>query len=327
MKRFFIICLCMLLCGCGGQKEYTDTIYAMDTVMELSAYGPGAEAALTAAKSDIFRLDALFDRKGPNSEIAALNETGSAYLSTDTAELLSRGLEISELTNGAFDMSVAPVVDLWGFYDQEYRVPEAAEITHALEEHVNYRNIHIDAATAILTNGAQLDPGGIAKGYTSARVMEIFKENGVTSGLVSLGGNVQVRGSRPDGDPWRVAIQSPDGEDYAGILSLTDCAAITSGDYQRYFEQDGKIYHHIIDPATGYPADSDLTSVTIVCTDATLADGLSTALYVMGKEKALDFWRENGGFDVVLITRNSQMYVTKGLEGKFESNGEFTVVE
>ena len=326
MKRFIIICLCLCLCGCGTAKEYADTIYAMDTVMDLTAYGPNAKEALAAAKAEIFRLDALFDRKGGKSEISSLNETGSAALSPDTAELLTRGHEISTLTNGAFDMSVAPVVDLWGFYDQKYRVPENDEITSGLE-HVNYRNIHIDGTTATLTDNAQLDPGGIAKGYASARVMDIFKEKGVTSGLVSLGGNVQALGSRPDGSPWRIAIQSPDGEGYAGILSLTDCAAITSGDYQRYFEQDGQIYHHIIDPSTGRPADSDLTSVTIVCSDATLADGLSTALYVMGREKALDFWRENDNFEAVLITRSGEMYVTKGLEGKFECDRDFTVVE
>ena len=324
MKRFFIICLCLLLCGCGGPKEQTDTIYAMDTVMTLTAYGPNAEAALAAAKAEIFRLDALFDRKGENSELAALNETGSAALSTDTSELLARGIEIGELTDGAFDMTVAPVVDLWGFYDQEYRVPEAEAISSALEQ-VDYRNIHIDGTAAALTDGAQLDPGGIAKGYTSARVMEIFKENGVTSGLVSLGGNVQALGSRPDGAPWRVAVQDPSGEGYAGILSLTDSAAITSGDYQRYFEQDGRIYHHIIDPATGYPADSDLSSVTIVCADAALADGLSTALYVMGKDAALDFWRENSGFEAVLITRGGEIYITAGLDGKFESEHPFKI--
>ena len=324
MKRFLIICLCLLLCGCGSKKEYTDTIFAMDTVMDLTAYGPNAEAALAAAKSEIFRLDALFDRKGENSDISKLNQTGNVALSSDTAELLTRGLEISELTNGAFDMTVAPVTDLWGFHDQEYRVPKNEEILSALEK-VNYKNLHIDGEAAVLENGAQLDPGGIAKGYTSAKVIDIFKENSVNSGLVSLGGNVQALGSRPDGTPWRVAIQSPDGEGYAGILSLTDCAAITSGDYQRYFEQGGKTYHHIIDPSTGYPADSDLSSVTIVCTDAALADGLSTALYVMGKDAALNFWRENGDFEVVLITHSGELYVTKGLKGKFESDREFTV--
>ena len=324
MKRLFIICLCLFLCGCGGPKEYTDTIYAMDTVMALTAYGPNAETALADAKKEIFRLDALFDRKGESSEIALLNETGSTSLSPDTCELLARGLEISGLTNGAFDMTVAPVMDLWGFYDQEYRVPEAGAIASALEQ-VDYRNIHIDGMTATLSGGTQLEPGGIAKGYTSGRVMEIFKENGITSGLVSLGGNVQALGSRPDGAPWRVAVQDPSSEGYAGILSLTDCAAITSGDYQRYFMQDGHIYHHIIDPATGYPADSDLSSVTIVCTDAALADGLSTALYVMGKDAALDFWRENPVFEAVFITRSGEIYITAGLDGKFESDRSFKI--
>lgn len=323
MKRILIICLCLILLGCGGPKEYTDTIYAMDTVMDLTAYGPDAEAALAAAKAEIFRLDALFDRNGESSEIFRLNRDGGGQVSADTAELLLRGTEIRLMTGGAFDMTVTPIMDLWGFYDQDYRVPEPAEIAETLENVGGA--IAFEGTAVTLDPGARLDAGGIAKGYTSARVMEIFKEKGVTSGLVSLGGNVQALGSRPDEAPWRVAVQSPDGEGYAGILSLTDCAAITSGDYQRYFELRGRIYHHIIDPATGYPADSDLTSVTIVCADAALADGLSTALYVMGSEKALDFWRENEGFEAVLITRGGEMYVTEGLEDRFESEKEFYI--
>ena len=161
----------------------------------------------------------------------------------------------------------------------------------------------------------KVDLGGIAKGFTSDRVMELFSADGVTSGIISLGGNVQTLGTKPDGSLWRVGIQDPD--DSSGIIAtieVADKAVITSGGYQRYFEQDGTTYHHIIDPRTGMPADSGLTSVTIVSDDGTLADGLSTSLFIMGKEAALDYWRAHrDNFDVILVASDGSITISEGL--------------
>ena len=174
----------------------------------------------------------------------------------------------------------------------------------------------------------QIDFGGIAKGYTSSRIMDIYKDNGITSGLVNLGGNVQALGTKTDGTKWKIAVQSPDDtEDYLGILSVQDKAVITSGGYERYFEQDGVTYHHIIDPKTGYPAESGLVSVTIVSEDGTLADGLSTSLFIMGKEKAADFWREHkDDFDAILMSDDGTLYVTEGLENDFSTERTVEII-
>ena len=172
--------------------------------------------------------------------------------------------------------------------------------------------------------------GGIAKGYTSDLVEQTFRANGIESGKISLGGNVFVLGTKPDGSDWRVGIKDPRNESgLAAILSLRDAYAITSGGYERYFEENGKTYHHIIDPSTGYPADSGLLSVTVVAADngpdwagagnGAMCDAFSTALFVMGEEQALDFWR-NGGydFDLVLVTEDGRVVITAGLADRFE---------
>jgi thiamine biosynthesis lipoprotein len=164
--------------------------------------------------------------------------------------------------------------------------------------------------------GMEIDLGGIAKGYTSSRVMDIFREHGVKHGLVSLGGNVQAIGTKKNGKPWRVAIQNPESEmEYLGVLNIEDKCVITSGGYERFFEKDGVHYHHIIDPRTGYPADSGLISATIISEDGALADGLSTSLFIMGKDEAEKYWREHADdFDYILEDEDGTLYVTEGAD-------------
>ena len=176
--------------------------------------------------------------------------------------------------------------------------------------------------------GMKIDLGGIAKGYTSSKVMDIFKENGISSAVISLGGNVQTLNGKPDGSDWRVAVENPaDTGSYIGVLSIKDKAVITSGGYERYFKQDGKTYHHIIDPATGYPADSGLISVTIVSDDGTLADGLSTSLFIMGEEKAAQFWKENSKeFETIMETADGKLYVTEGIADSLTTDMDVTVI-
>ena len=178
-----------------------------------------------------------------------------------------------------------------------------------------------DESTKTLTLGdkQEIDLGGIAKGFTSSRIMEIFKKDGVTCGMVSLGGNVHLLGTKQDGSAWRVGIQDPNNtDDMLGVLEANDCAVITSGAYERNFEKDGVTYHHIIDPATGKPSNSGLTSVTIVSKDGTLADGLSTSLFVMGKDKAIAYWKQHADeFDTILVDKDRNVYITEGIAGNF----------
>jgi thiamine biosynthesis lipoprotein len=176
--------------------------------------------------------------------------------------------------------------------------------------------------------GMAVDFGGIAKGYTSARIMDIFAECGVTSAMVNLGGNVQTYGTKPDGKKWKIAVQDPKKEgNYLCIIDSAGQAIITSGGYERYFEEDGVRYHHIIDPSDGYPADNGLVSVTIVSADGTLADGLSTSLFVMGRDKAIDYWREHSGeFEMVLYTDGGELLATEGLKDILTSEYAVTYI-
>ena len=336
MKRFSILiaALCLCLTGCGKQTtEATAQIFAMDTVMEVAAYGPKAEKAVQETEGQIKALENQLSRTKADSLVSGLNRDGSIrHLTYDYWNLIARAKEYRDATNGAFDITIAPVMDAWGFTGDSFRVPERSELDELLK-HVNSDEIQIQeepAHSVTLGEGQAIDLGGIAKGYTSDWVEQTFRANGIESGKISLGGNVFVLGGKPDGSDWRVGIKDPRNESgLAAILSLRDAYAITSGAYERYFEENGKTYHHIIDPATGYPADNGLLSVTVVAKangpdasgagNGAMCDAFSTALFVMGEEKALDFWRTGGyDFDLVLVTADGRVVVTAGLADRFE---------
>ena len=355
IKCLLAVCLCAsaLLVGCGQKtdsktadksetssestqnqsddiQEASRDVFAMDTYMTVTAYGENAEAAVDAAEVEIERLDALLSTGNADSEIAKLNEDGSAKLSEDAGYLTERAVELYQETDGAVDIAIYAVMEAWGFPTQNFQVPSQETLDQLLPL-TDVGNISYDKETRKISfgvEGMKIDLGGIAKGYTSSRIMDIYKDNGITSGLVNLGGNVQALGTKTDGTKWKIAVQSPDDtEDYLGILSVQDKAVITSGGYERYFEQDGVTYHHIIDPKTGYPAESGLVSVTIVSTDGTLADGLSTSLFIMGEEKAAEFWREHKDeFDAILMSDDGTLYVTEGLENDFSTERTVEII-
>ncbi len=346
MGKFKI--LAMLLCctlvfgGCAQKREeaqemlskYSEenlhemTTFAMDTVMQFTLYNENGEQLLTDAEQEIRRLERLFSVTMEDSEIARLNEQsglGEVSLSEDTLKILKRGKEIGELTNQAFNITISPVVKAWGFTtDSEKHVP-SQETLESLLQLTKINDLKIDENTStaeLLKKGMAVDLGGIAKGYTSDAVTALLKEDGVTSGLIYLGGNISAIGTKPNGEKWKVAIENPlDVNDYVGILEVQDCSVITSGGYQRYFEENGKRYHHIIDSNTGYPADKGLLSVTIISKDGIKADGLSTALFVMGLDKAVDLWRNSDDFEAVFITDDGKVIATEGAAAFFTFEG------
>ena len=348
-------CVCLsvslLLGGCNNIKQDTTTetkntqteekaesneeaskdIFAMDTYMTVTAYGAKAQEAVDEAEAEIQRLDELLSTGNEESEIAQLNQNKNATLSEDEGYLVERALELNKETDGAFDIAIYPVMEAWGFPTQNYQVPTADTLESLLKLADASQIIYDENSRKISfgREGMKIDLGGIAKGYTSSRIMDIYKENNISSGLVNLGGNVQALGTKPDGSKWRVAVQSPDDtEDYLGILSVEDKAVITSGGYERYFEQDGKTYHHIINPKTGYPAENGLTSVTVVSEDGTLADGLSTSLFIMGKEEAIEFWKAHSEeFDIIMLTDEGKLYVTEGIQDDFSTEMEMEIIE
>ena len=333
------ICAGILLLagGCSlylnQNKKCQKQLFAMDTYMEFTAYGRNSEKAVDAAIEEVKRLDELLSAQNEKSEVYALNEKGSLAVSDDLASLVERGKEMYQETDGLFDDTIYPVMNLWGFPTGNYHVPSDASIKDVLAL-VDGGKVDVQVQDSrkqvILGANQQIDLGGIAKGYTGERLTEIFQKYGVASALVSLGGNIQAIGAKPDGSSWRVGIRDPKGgqQDYVGVLSVKDEAVVTSGGYERYFEENGKVYIHIIDPREGYPADGDLLSVTIVSKDGTLADGMSTALYIMGFENASQFWRQHRKeFDVILITTDNKIYVSDNLKESFQSEQDWEVLE
>lgn len=310
-------------------KSATRKLFAMDTYMEITAYGRKSEEAVAAAVTEIERLDALLSTGSEMSEITMLNRNKEAVVSEDSAYLLKRSMELWESTGGAFDITIYPVMKAWGFAGETFQVPEENELGNLLT-YVDASRIAFDGEKnkVVLPEQVEIDFGGIAKGYTSARVAQIMKEYHIKSAKLNLGGNVQTVGEKTDGSAWRIAIKSPDDTfPYLGVISVKDKAVITSGGYERYFEENGIIYHHIIDPKTGRPAQSGLCSVTIVCEDGTLADGLSTALYVLGKDKAIAYWKEHKDeFEAVLMDDIGMLYVTEGLADSFSSESAYEIV-
>ena len=316
-----IVAVCF---GRDENKSATKNIFAMDTYMEITAYGRNCEKAVEAAIQEIERLDALLSTGSETSEVTRINQNKEGTLSEDSVYLLQRSLEIYESTKGAFDITIYPVMEAWGFAGEEFRVPSKEELNDLIES-VDSSRLSYNQETNQLTmpENVKIDFGGIAKGYTSARVAQIMEEYGVKSAKLNLGGNVQTIGSKTDGSAWRIAIKSPDESlPYLGVISVMDKAVITSGGYERYFEENGEIYHHIIDPA-----ENGLVSVTIVCEDGTLADGLSTALYVLGKEEAIAYWRAHSNeFEAVLYDNTGMLYVTEGLKNSFTSDLKYEII-
>lgn len=307
--------------------EFSTDLFAMDTYMTMKAYGPGAESALSEISSMITALDSSLSVTNEESEIYKLNhaEGQSVTLSDTTADLLSRALALGNTTGGALQLTSYPLSLAWGFTTGDYQIPDQATIDGLLPL-VDDSAITLDGNTATLPNHAQLDLGAVAKGYAGDRAAEILEDAGVTSALLNLGSStIRAIGSKPDGSPWRIALQDPnDTSAYAGVVSATDLAIDTSGGYERYFEgDDGEIYWHILNPDTGYPAKSGLISVTVLSESALTGDGLSTALFVMGLDDAIDYWRENGGFEFILITYENEIYVSQGAQDLFQPLGNY----
>lgn len=308
-----------LLTGCSGapaQEPETATFFAMDTAMDFTVYGDAA--LLDEAETLIGSLEEQVSVTDEHSDIYAIDHTGSGSLSGNAAELMEQALELCRRTGGALDISVYPIVRAWGFTTGSYQVPDE-ETIQSLLPLVDYTQIQYDAATGVVTlpEGMEIDLGSVAKGYAGQLAAQMLREHGVQSALLNLGGNVQTVGAKPDGSPWQIGIKDPQGEDAMMVLSVEDQAVVTSGGYERYFEQDGQTYWHIMDPSTGHPADSGLISVTIVGDEGVVCDGLSTALFVMGLEKAADLWAQSGDFEAVFVTASGEVYITEGLRDHF----------
>ncbi len=303
-------------------EPQSKSFFAMDTYMKITAYGKNAESALNQSKKKISKLEKLWSVTDENSEIYKINHSNgkSVLISPETAELLNFSLNISDLTDGALDCTIYPVLTEWGFTTNNYKIPSDDRIRELLIN-ISYTRITLDGQNVTVPENMQIDLGAVGKGYTGDLIAEILKENDIKSALLDLGGNIQTIGTKPDGTDWKIGLRSPFDDGSFAMLEVSDCAVITSGGYERYFiGDDGNTYWHILDPKTGKPADSGLVSVTIIGKEGRLCDALSTSIFVMGLEKAENLWKYQDNFEMVLVTEDNEIYITENLEDKFSLN-------
>lgn len=331
MKKLFALLLAaaLLLALAGCQKdlpEPTDTLVAaMDTQMNLRLYGDTDNTAAKALTAEILRLHAELSVTEENSTLFRLNRF-KVLQNAEIAALLTEADRLNQRTGGALDVTLLPMSRLWGFIGDAYYVPSGEELKQTLSR-TGADKYNVSEDTVTLLGDAELDFGALAKGYAADRCRAYLEPLGIPA-LLSLGGNIQSVGTKPDGTPWLIGIQDPQALDNALLtLSVTGTkSVVTSGDYQRYFDLDGVHYCHIIDPKTGSPVQNTLRSVTVVTDSGLLADGLSTALFVMGLEDACAHWRSSNDFEAVFIDTDGTVYVTAGLS-EAVSGCEFTVIE
>lgn len=331
-KLLFVLILIASMCFQGCEKEdatHSIQIFAMDTVIDITAWGDNAQQGADAARSEIYRLEKLFSVTMEESDIYRLNNSGGAEtaVSDEVYQLLEKAKSASDVSFGKFDATIYPVMKLWGFTEKAYRVPADEEISNALML-VGYENIILSGDNKVtLLNGAQLDLGGIAKGYIGDKAAQAMKDAGVKYGLISLGGNVRTIGEKPDGEKWSIGIKQPDSNDYFATISTEECSVITSGAYQRNFTFEGVTYHHIIDPETGKPSSSDAVSVTVVGKDGALCDALSTALFAGGSTFAEEIRKSCDEFEYIILTSDNKVYVSQGLKDSFSLQESYKNLE
>ncbi len=296
----------------------------MDTVITVTLYASAdtAEPIFEECRAILKELESIWSRHDSKSEISAFNEAEiSLQLDARTAEMIATALDVSAKTDGAFDITVAPLVELWQGAEEADQLPEQAQMNAVLQA-VGFEALHLQGQSLSKTQKeVKIDLGGIGKGAAISRLIFYLESCNVTGGLVSFGSNVAVFGQKPKNEPYRIALRNPKSENgYAGALTMQAGEVLSvSGDYERYYTVEGEQYHHILDPQTGYPADTGLCSVAIICQDGALADALSTALFVMGEARAAELYKSGAyDFEAIFITTSGDVHTTDGLRERFQ---------
>ncbi len=331
-KNIFLIFMVLFfsfsfLAGCGNNPEIPveKQGFYMGTVVTVKAYGQKAQIAADEAMLRVKDLQDKMTIHAPDGEIDRLNTSAGngawVPLSADTVYVLKTALKYAQLSQGAFDITIGPLVRSWGNFAQNPQIPSPAEIDR-VKKLINDQDLEINEkenAARLKNPGQMVDLGGIAKGYAGDEVIKIFKAYGIESAFINLGGNVVALGGKPDGSPWNVGIRDPEAQDgeCIGVLTIKDKAVVTSGDYERYFEAGGVRYHHILDPQTGYPSQSGLVSVTIAAETSMDADALSTAAFVLGLAEGLELVQSLEDVEAVFITGDGKIHITSGLKDCF----------
>lgn len=326
---FLVLISTLLFAGCKAEAPLLEEeLYALDTVITMSVYSDNNDA-VNAAKSEILRLQRLLSVTDKNSDIYKINSSSDIFVnvSSECFELIKTAVEVSENSGGNFDITVYPAVELWGFTTSSYKVPAQSELLE-VKALIGYNNIELDESSESvkIPKGTRLDLGGIAKGYIADKAAEVLKEHGVDSALLNFGGNIRLIGKKPTGESFKIGIKAPFAEGYFAILKAEDVTASTAGGYERYFEENGKRYHHILNPFTASPAESDVISATVIGEKGEVCDALSTAAFVTGSDGISDLADKYTDFSFVLLTEDA-VYVSESISDNFELTESYSNLE
>ena len=308
------------LCGCQSsttQNELTYTDVLFDTVISVQILDKADTSIIDGCEEICRKYDTMFSRTNENSEISKINSSKGApvEVSKETIEIIQKGIYYSELSDGAFDISIGTVTSLWDFKSETPSLPSENDIVSAVSN-VNYQDIIIKDNTVRLANPhMMLDVGALAKGYIADKLKEYLIENNIQHALINLGGNVLAVGNKPDGTDFNIGIQKPFDETGMPITSvkLNDQTVVTTGIYQRYFEIADTLYHHILDPSTGLPCTNNLYSVTIITDSSLDADALSTSTFLLGLEKGMELVNNTSGVEAIFITDDMEIHYSNNL--------------
>lgn len=317
LRIILIAAITLLLTACSfkSNEPISKTGFYFDTVITISIYDSKDTELLDNCFSICEEYEKQISRTIETSEISKINNAKGmpVSVSNSTLELLKKGIAYGELTNGAFDITIAPLSELWDFKNNTGNIPSEDDITEALS-HVNYKNIVIDGNSVTLTDpNAAIDLGGIAKGYIADKLREYLSSKDVKSALINLGGNILTIGEKPDGSAFNIGIQKPFDEQNKTITSVSvkDSSVVTSGSYERYFKVNDTIYHHILNTQTGKPCSNDLVSVTILSESSVDGDALSTACFALGLDKGRELIEDIENVDAIFITDNYMVLDTR----------------
>lgn len=312
--------------------ESSDYIFNTKIYMKIAIDLEDEKMILEKASNYMRNLEKKLNFYDENSEISLINRNSGirfVKISEDTFNVIKNAKFCSELTNGAFDATIAPLVKKWSINSSSPKVLSIEEV-NTVKSLVDYKDILLceDSKSVMLARKDQeIDLGGIAKGYIADKIIELYKENGIKSGIINLGGNVKVLGKKADDLMWNIGIIKPEkhANENIAVVSVEDMSVVTSGAYERAFSYNGKMYHHIINPITGYPAETDLKSITVVCKDSVHADALSTPLFIMGKYKAYEFMKSKQ-ISGIMVTDDDKIIITKDLLKNFKLFKDYEVL-
>ncbi|PAB57235.1 FAD:protein FMN transferase [Anaeromicrobium sediminis] len=323
-----IIGISIIFSGCSKKVEpIKRQTYALGTIIDFTLFEEDEDKANKAIDRAISRINEIEKNMSTNigeSEISSVNKYAGqrrVKVSDDTIYVIKRALEFGKISDGKFDVTILPLIKAWNIGTDKERIPPKEEIEYLIKN-IDYKNVEVNDETNevyLKSKEMGIDLGGIAKGYIGDEVRKIFKEDGIDSAVVSLGGNVTLVGKKIDSSDWKVGVQNPESPrgSHIGVIQAGETNIVTSGNYERYFEKDGKRYHHILDPESGYPAENGVISTTIITIDGVSADALSTSIYLLGLEEGMKLIESLSNVECIIVTEDRNVYSSSGIKGKF----------